>query len=200
MAAAPVHVAVIACGAAVIVGTVLTVTTVDAVDRHPVGGVQFTEYVVDKAGVTTIEAVDSPVDQAMVPPWQPPTVSVADCPEQTVAELTVRASGSATVMVVLATSEHPSTLVTVTEYTPLSTTSIDGVDWPVDQAYVAPPPAVRVALVPSQIVALLTETVATGTGLTVAVPVAVAEHPALVIPVTEYVPLAVAVATLVVPI
>lgn len=187
LAVVPVQVAVMACGDAEYVGLPFTTTVVDVVDEQPVVNVQVAEYVVVRTGETSNVDVRSPVDQTIDPPVQPVTAKVADCPVQIVGELIVMTGSGLIVTGVLATSEQPLAVVTVTEYTPLVATTIEATCAPVDQLYVLPPPAINVRLPPWQVVplALLLVMRATGRGLIVTVAVAVAEQPAEVVAVTE---------------
>ena len=94
-----------------------------------------------------------------------------------------------TVTVPLAVAEHPDALVAVTEYVVVDTGEIviAAVVAPVLHTNVHPAAvAVRVALLPAQMVTLVTE----GVGLVelVTVELADAVHPTVLVPVTEYVP------------
>lgn len=115
---------------------------------------------------------------------------MADVPLQIVALDRVAVTDGFTVTTPLATAEHPSAEVTVTEYglSPLMVGVTTNVPVllvvPSEKVYVLPPLAVSVADVPLQIVALLS--VAVTDGFTVTIPVATAEQLCADVTVTEY--------------
>jgi hypothetical protein len=78
--------------------------------------------------------------------------------------------------------QDPNVPVTVYVVVPAGVTLIGFKEDPVDQEYVVPPPAVRVAEVPAHIVGELT--VIVGNGITVTVATAVAVQPFTLVPVT----------------
>jgi hypothetical protein len=104
--------------------------------------------------------------------------------KQIVVELDETVGGITTETVLLVVALQPAAVVTVTSYVVFEAglTVIGFTVWVVLHKYVAPPVAVNVAVPPAQIEALLTP--ATGKGLTVTVPDAVALQP-FVVAVTE---------------
>ena len=147
-------------------------------------------------GLTTnrpVVAVRLPGVRTYVPPVPAPlAVRVVLVPLQMVALVGARVAVTAglTVTVADAVAEQPWADVTVTEYGLAPTVVGVTTKMPVVlvvpslKRYVLPPVAVRVALVPAQIVAL--PSVAVTAGLMVTMPVATAEQPWAEVTVTEY--------------
>jgi hypothetical protein len=119
-------------------------------------------YVVNELGLTEIVVVVAEVFQKTEE--APLAVKSTKSPVQIVASLTCKPEVSETVIeavgklitvsVLFDVAEHPAVLVTVTVYVVVEAGlgEIDAVVAPVDQAYVPPPVAVKVALAPEQIV------------------------------------------------
>jgi hypothetical protein len=109
----------------------------------------------------------------------PTPVNVAVCPAQMVGELTVTTGKGFTVMVFTAVLVHPLTLVPVTVYVVVTVgeIKIDEPMAPVFQVYVLAPLAVKVVVLPKQIIEFVAVTVIVGGGFTVIVFTAVFVHP-----------------------
>jgi hypothetical protein len=116
----------------------------------------------------------------------PDAVSVADCPEQIAAELTVTVGFALMLTVATAVFEHPDALdpITVYDVGEVGGTTIGLVVEPLLHEYVVAPDAVRVADCPEQIAAEFTVTV--GFALILTVATAVFEHPDALDPITVY--------------
>ena len=95
-----------------------------------------------------------------------------------------------TVIIILAVPEHPSAVVPVTVYVvvPVGDTVLE-LPLPklCDQLYVFAPLAVSTEVAPLHIAAGLADALTDGNGFTVTLTVAVPVHPAVLVPVTEYV-------------
>jgi hypothetical protein len=116
-------------------------------------------------------------------------VRVVEAPEQTTPLLAVGVGSALTVTVPLAVAEHPDALVAVTVYVVVDAgeTVIDAVVAAVLHTNVHPAAvAVKVALLPAQILILLT--VGVGLAELVTVEFADAVHPNELVPVTVYIP------------
>ncbi len=131
-------------------------------------------------GDNAIVAVVGPVFQVYV--VAPPAVNVVDCPTQIVAEVAVTVGKGFTIIeVVLVLLHVPLFPVTVYVVVTVGDNAIVVVVGPVFHVYVVAPPAVRVVVCPTQIVADVAVTV--GKGFTVTAVVCVLEQVPL-LPVT----------------
>jgi len=108
-----------------------------------------------------------------------------------------------TVTVTVAVPVHPAVLVPVTVYVVVAlsvTVLLAPVPNPPDQLYVLAPLAVNSELAPEHIAAGLADADTVGNGFTVTVTVAVPVHPAVLVPVTVYVVVALGVTVLLAPV
>jgi hypothetical protein len=156
---------------------------------HPAVLVPVTVYVVVELGVTVMLAVLPPVFQLYV--FAPLTVNTDVSPLHIVDGLAVALTdgNGFTVTLTVAVPVHPSAVVPVTEYVvvELDVTVMLAVLLPVFQLYVFAPLAVNTELAPLHIAAGLADVVTDGNGFTVTLTVDVPVHPAVLVPVTEYV-------------
>jgi len=187
---APLH---IAAGLAVAVtdGNGFTVTLTVAVPEHPSDVIPVTVYVVVPVGDTVLELpLPKLCDQLYV--FAPLAVNTELSPLHIAAGLAVAVTdgNGFTVTLTVAVPEHPSDVIPVTVYVvvPVGDTVLE-LPLPklCDQLYVFAPLAVNTELAPLHIAAGLAVAVTDGNGFTVTLTVAVPVHPAVVVPVTEYV-------------
>jgi len=185
---APLHIAA-GLADAVTDGNGFTVTLTVAVPVHPAVVVPVTVYVVVLVGDTVLELpVPRLCDQLYV--FAPLAVSTEVAPLHIAAGLAVAVTVGVllTITVTDAMAEQVP-LVPVTVYVIVDegvTVLLEPVPNPLDQLYVLAPFAVKIELLPEQIVDGLAVIVITGVGFTVTVIVAVLEHDPL-LPVTVYV-------------
>jgi len=184
-----------------IVGVEFTVTVTVAVLLHPTPLDPVTVYVVLLVGATVILAVLPPVLQLYV---LPPLAVNTEVPPTHIDDgdaVILIVGVEFTVTVTVAVLLHPTPLDPVTVYVVLlvGATVILAVLPPVLQLYVFAPLAVITEVCPLHIAAGLAVAVTDGNGFTVTLTVAVPVHPAVLVPVTVYVVVALGVTVLLAP-
>ena len=158
---------------------------------HPAALVPVTVYVVVELGVTVLLApLPNPPDQLYV--FAPLAVNTELAPLHIAAGLAVAATdgNGFTVTLTVAVPVHPAVLVPVTVYAVVALGVIvllAPLPNPPDQLYVFAPLAVNTEVAPLHIAAGLAVAVTVGKEFTVTLTVAVPVHPAVLVPVTEYV-------------
>jgi hypothetical protein len=199
---APLHIAA-GLADAVTDGNGFTVTLTVAVPVHPAVLVPVTEYVVVVLGVTVLLApLPNPPDQLYV--FAPLAVITEVCPLHIAAGLAVAVTvgNGFTVTLTAAVPVHPAVLVPVTVYVVVVlgvTVLLAPLPNPPDQLYVFAPLAVITEVCPLHIAAGLAVAVTVGNGFTVTLTAAVPVHPAVLVPVTVYVVVALGVTVLLAP-